>query len=222
MRSNEPTGYDAWYDTTRGRWIGETEFRLLRHLLDPRPGESMLDVGCGTGWFTRRFAALPELRVTGIDSNSEWLAYARGRDARAHYLEGDARSLPFIDASFDRVVSVTALCFIKDWPRALQEIVRVTRARFAIGVLNRTSLLWRDKGRGVGTGAYHGAHSHMRAELRTALDNLPVNNPRLRTAIFVPSGSGIARVTEYVLPNTLPWGGFLVVTGEVTRASITR
>ena len=44
--------YDAWYDTPRGRWIGETEFLLLHRLLEPRSSESLLDAGCGTGWFT--------------------------------------------------------------------------------------------------------------------------------------------------------------------------
>lgn len=212
-----PADYDAWYDTARGRWIGETEFRLLRHLLDPQPGERLLDVGCGTGWFTRHFAAVSELHVTGIDTNSEWLNYARGRDARTQYLEGDACALPFADASFDRVVSVTALCFIQDWALALKEIARVTRTRFAVGVLNRASLLWRDKGRDGGSGAYRGAHWHTLTELRTTLAALPVDNVGFRTAIFMPSGSAIARVVELALPNRLPWGGFLVVTGEITR-----
>lgn len=215
----KPADYDAWYDTARGRWIGETEFRLLHYLLDPQPNERLLDVGCGTGWFTRRFAAVPELCVTGVDPNAEWLAYARGHDARTQYLEGDARTLPFADASFDRVVSVTALCFVADWALALKEIVRVTRTRFAVGVLNRASLLWRNKGRGGGKGAYRGAYWHTRTELRAALAILPVGNVRFHTAIFLPSGSGVARVTEYVLPNALPWGGFLIVTGEITRAS---
>ncbi|WP_294270327.1 class I SAM-dependent methyltransferase [Propionivibrio sp.] len=38
-------------------------------------GGRVLDVGCGTGWFTRRLSALPGMLVTGIDLNAEWLAF---------------------------------------------------------------------------------------------------------------------------------------------------
>lgn len=53
-----PTEYDAWYDNDRGRWIGEVEQRLLVELLSSRAGERVLDAGCGSGWFTRRIAAM--------------------------------------------------------------------------------------------------------------------------------------------------------------------
>jgi protein-L-isoaspartate O-methyltransferase len=44
-----PADYDAWYDTPRGRWIGDTEYALAARLLAPQAGDSLLDVGCGTG-----------------------------------------------------------------------------------------------------------------------------------------------------------------------------
>ena len=64
--------YEAWYHTTRGRWIGDVEFDLLKRMLRLEKGESLLDVGCGTGYFTRRFAAESELRVVGLDPNLTW------------------------------------------------------------------------------------------------------------------------------------------------------
>jgi SAM-dependent methyltransferase len=210
----KPDTYEGWYDTPRGRWVGETEFQLLDYLLDPSPGDSVLDVGCGTGWFTRRFSASPELCVTGIDPNTEWLNYARMLDHKTQYIEGDGCALPFADKSFDRVVSVSALCFINNWQLALQEIIRVTRARFAIGVLNRRSLLWYDKGRDGGKGAYRGAHWHTKEELSAVLNSLNVGNMSFHTAIFMPSGSRAARCIEHVLPSSLSLGGFLVVTGD--------
>ena len=152
----DATAYDAWYDTSRGRWIGTVEFRLLSGLLHAQPGDTLLDVGCGTGWFTRRFAE-DGLRAAGLDSNQDWLAFARAKGPpEIRWIVGDARALPFPDYSFDQVVSVAALCFVDDERRAVAEIVRVARRRFAIGWLNRTSLLYAQKGQGGGSGAYHG------------------------------------------------------------------
>ncbi|MHB8249496.1 MAG: class I SAM-dependent methyltransferase, partial [Acidithiobacillus sp.] len=74
----DAAAYDAWYDTGRGRWVGATEFRLLSKLLRAQPGDTLLDVGCGTGWFTRRFAE-EGLLATGLDANPDWLAFVRAK-----------------------------------------------------------------------------------------------------------------------------------------------
>jgi len=208
-----PAQYDAWYESARGGWIGDTEFRLFTHLLHLQAGRKLLDVGCGTGWFTRRFAALPGLTVTGLDCDFESLVYARTHDVKAAYLQGDAQSLPFADASFDLLVSIAALCFIPNWPSALKEMIRVTRTQFVIGTLNRTSLLWRQKGRDGGSGAYRGAHWHTRDELLSALATLPVTGLRFHSVVFLPNGSCFARFAENVLPSRFCGGALLVVTG---------
>jgi len=70
----KPEQYDAWYRTPRGAWIGDTEFRLLLRLLAPQRGETLLDVGCGTGYFTRRCAREAGLQATGVDPDPQWLA----------------------------------------------------------------------------------------------------------------------------------------------------
>jgi hypothetical protein len=66
------------------------------------------------------------------------------------------RSLPFADRLREQTVAIASLCYIDDWPRAVGKIVRVTRARFAMGLLNRHSPLWRRTGRDRGTGGYAG------------------------------------------------------------------
>lgn len=210
--------YNAWYETPRGRWIGATEFRLLSRLLHLRAGETLLDVGCGTGWFTRQFAHAGIL-VTGIDANPDSLAFARRQGpASIHWIMGDARDLPFEDRSFDRAVSVAALCFVGDERRAVAEIVRVTRQHFAIGWLNRTSLLHRQKGQGAGSGAYQGARWHDSRELLDFFSGLPVRRLAVHSAVFLPSGNGIARSTEHLLPHRLRIGGLIVVSGEIRLA----
>ena len=206
-----PAEYDAWYDTPRGRWIGDTEFALARRMLAARPGETLLDTGCGTGWFTRRFAA-DGLIATGLDPNPEWLAYARAHSGPdTHWIDGDARRLPFADNSFDCVASIAALCFIADERQAVAEILRVTRRRFAIGWLNSTSLLYRQK---AGSGAYRGATWHTAGELRGFFAGLPVKNLSLTSAVFLPGGGPAARTMEGLMPNWLPWGALLIAAGD--------
>jgi SAM-dependent methyltransferase len=207
--------YDGWYKTSRGGWIGEIEYGLMHRLVAPAAGENLLDVGCGTGHFTRRFAC-EGLAVTGIDSDADSLRFAAEHTAGGeHYILGDARALPFPARSFDSCVSITALCFIREQSRALAEMLRVTRRRFAIGLLNRQSLLYRQKGRAGGLGGYRGAHWHTKAEITGLFADLPVTHLKLRTAVFIPSGNRFARFCEQGLPNWLPWGSFLLVAGDV-------
>ena len=206
--------YDAWYQTPRGSWIGEQEYQLLRTMLRPATGLSMIDVGCGTGYFTRRFAA-DGAQVTGVDPDANMLAYAQSqRMADERYLRGDARALPFPAQSFDYCIAVASLCFIQEQTSALAEMVRVTRKRIAIGFLNRNSLLYWQKGRHGGSGAYRGAHWHTPAEVRRLFLDLPVSNLQLRSAIYLPGGNRFARTIENGLYPRILMGGFLVATAD--------
>ena len=211
-----PAEYDAWYRTPRGNWIGETEYHLLREALALPPGASVLDVGCGTGYFTRRLAS-DGFDITGVDSSPEMIRYARSRCvAGKRYLAGDARRLPFPDRHFDFVVAITSLCFIREQEQALAEMVRVTRRRIVLGLLNRHSLLYWQKGRHGGRGAYHGARWHTARAARALLVRAYLHNIDIRSAIYLPSGNGVARTMENVVPQSLFFGGFLLVAGDIT------
>lgn len=211
----DPAAYDAWYDRPRGRWIATVEYRLMMHELGwPEEGH-VLDAGCGTGWFTRRLAMRPGLRVTGVDLSAEALAFARRSDPRSNYLQADVVDLPFSEASFDYVWSMAALCFTSRWRRAVAEVVRVTRRRFAIGMLNRHSLLWREKGRGAGSDSYRGALWLSPDEFRAGFDGLNVRDLRLRSAVYWPSGTPAARCLERCVPGWVPYGGLIVISGGV-------
>ena len=87
-------------------------------LLDPQPGERILDLGCGDGALTERIRSAGCL-VVGVDSSPEqvWAALQRGLDARII----DARELPF-DAEFDAVFSNAALHWIRDPDAALDGV----------------------------------------------------------------------------------------------------
>ncbi|WJW76507.1 class I SAM-dependent methyltransferase [Thiohalobacter sp. IOR34] len=207
----EPGRYEAWYRTPRGRWIAEREFGLMMRLLQPELDRSLLDVGCGTGQFSRRFAAAG-LRVTGLDPAPAMLHHARLLGGGMDYVEGSALALPFNDASFDYCAAVTSLCFVADPGRALAEMWRVARRGVVLGLLNRHSVLYRRK---QGQGGYAGARWDSLAEVRRWCAALsPAPRLRAGTAIFLPAGGALARLAERLLPARLPWGGFLAVVLE--------
>ena len=216
----DPQTYDQWYETPRGRWIGQREISLLLAGLQPRAGESLLDVGCGTGFFTRALASAIGGPVTGVDINREWVAYARGRSTdRISYQVADARALPYGAGTFDLVVSMTALCFVEEERTAMREMVRVARRRVAIGLLNRGSLLWRRKGRAGGRGGYRGARWHTTKEAADLLAGLPVRDVRVQTAIHLPGGGPLARLAEGLWPKWLHTGAFLLVVADTAAAA---
>lgn len=125
----QPERYDAWYESPRGAWIGGIEYGLLDVLLETRDGETVLDVGSGTGYFTRRLAQCGSI----ADIDFPALPHAAGRGGAAN-VAADARRLSLPDRSLDLVVSVTALCFLTDARKALAEMLRVARRRVAPGL----------------------------------------------------------------------------------------
>lgn len=214
-----PGEYDAWYRTPRGRWIGEMEYRLLRKMLVPAPGISVLDVGCGSGYFTRRLAS-EGLDVTGSDVSREMIRYARAHAAAGErYVVADARRLAFASRRFDSCVAIASLCFIREQEHALAEMVRVTRRRIVLGLLNRHSVLYRQKGRHGGRGAYHGAHWHTQREARALLLGVNLQNVEVRFAIYLPGGGTLARSVEAVMPHVFPGGGFLLAAGDIPKSA---
>jgi SAM-dependent methyltransferase len=120
-------------------------FRTLIDLLAPKPGDAILDVGCGAGSLDRLLARRlgSANAITAIDTNpfllseAAALAKAEGLDGLIRFAPGNAETLPFADQSFDCIFSVTVLeeC---DADRALAEMVRVARPGGRVGVVVRS------------------------------------------------------------------------------------
>lgn len=100
-----------------------------------KPGETVLDVACGTGDLTQAFARTAASKVTGLDFTPAMLDHARVKQralapdiaAKVTYIEGDAMALPLPDASVDVVSIAFGIRNVTDSMRALREFARVLR-----------------------------------------------------------------------------------------------
>ena len=210
--------YEAWYASRRGAWIGAHEARLLIRLGAIGQGTHVLDAGCGTGWFARRYAAA-RAQVTGLDYRQDMLRHASSLGGDINYLQGDMRALPFSPGSFDTVSAVTALCFVDDEHAALQEMLRVARHTVVLGLLHRHSLLWWRK---HGRGTYGGARWHTRHDIHRLLTQFPsISHYEIHTILFWPGAPAIGRVLEAIPPLARWFGGFMAVRIVLRQAART-
>jgi ubiquinone/menaquinone biosynthesis C-methylase UbiE len=116
----------------------------LREVLEPRPGERLLEVGPGTGYYSLPAAewVSPGGSLDVLDVQQEMLDHTIGR-AREEGIENiaptlaDARRLPFGEDTFDGAFLVTVLGEIPDQDAALRELRRVVRpgGRIVVGEL---------------------------------------------------------------------------------------
>jgi len=88
----------------------------------------LLEVGCGSGYYSEVFATLLPDRVTytGIDYSAAMIARARAIYPSATFEVADATRLPYADAAFDIVFNGVSLMHILDYPAAIREAARVT------------------------------------------------------------------------------------------------
>lgn len=194
------TRYEDWY-AGPGREADALEKRLLGKLLAQFPAaQTALEVGCGTGHFTR-WLAERGLDVIGIDLSWPMLLEAR-RLQSPPCLRGDAQALPFADQSVDLVVVITTLEFVENPVRTLEEAVRVGRQGLILGVLNRWSLLalqYRASGKPLWREAHFFSVGDLTRLVRRAAGE-HLRSVRWRTTLWpIP----------YLPDAPLPWGGFI-------------
>jgi ubiquinone/menaquinone biosynthesis C-methylase UbiE len=115
---------ELWWDDTFTEFLAET--------LRPRPGNRILDVGCGEGQAEVSIGRLQvsQMRLVGVDLVPAKAAAARRETAshnqRVRFAAGDACRLPFRDGAFDATFCVAVLQYVGDLDAAITEIARVT------------------------------------------------------------------------------------------------
>ena len=122
-------GESAAYERFMGQWSRRLAPSLVT-FAGVRDGETVLDIGSGTGALAFAIAAAaPAARITGVDPAAPYVAFAQSKvtNDRVRFVVGDAQALQLPDRSFDRVLSLLVMNFIPDHTKALHEMIRVTR-----------------------------------------------------------------------------------------------
>ncbi len=192
--------YESWRATSLGAATEALEQRLILDLLGSLEGAHILDVGCGDGALVCA-AASRGAEATGVDSDPAMLAAARTRADKdgitAAFLEGRIERLPFPDAAFDVVASITVLCFVPDASAAVREMARLLRpgGRLVLGELGRWSLwavIRRVRG-WLGSATWKAAHFRIASELRALATQAGLSVAAIRGAAYYPPVGLFAR-----------------------------
>jgi len=121
-------GYDALH--------GEEQLRKLTAIAqNVQPQGRLLDVGCGTGISTDFFS--DQCDCTGIDPSAGLIG--QNKNEKASFVIGQAEAMPFDDAEFDVVISLTAIQNFDDISKGLEEMKRVGKNTFVLTWLKKSA-----------------------------------------------------------------------------------
>lgn len=126
--------FDQWAENGRDMGMEEGHGDVVRQVIEQleiRPGEKILDLGCGNGWATRLLAQKSAgVQAIGVDASPRMIARAEELHSltiRARYEHGSFEALDFKDGMFDRLFSMEALYYASDLQQALSEAFRVLK-----------------------------------------------------------------------------------------------
>ncbi len=141
--------YDSWYAGRRGAMYNRLEKKAIIRFLPPHVrGEKLLEVGCGTGHWSRFFSEYG-FEVTGVDVSQHMIDIAKSKNiSDASFQVADGHSLPFAEGTFDITAAITTLEFVRDAKEVVREMVRCTRkpaGKLLIGTLNVLARLNRNR-----------------------------------------------------------------------------
>jgi len=127
---------ENYFGDYRDFWWNRNFLDMTAKRLELNTFNSMLDVGCGTGHWTRTLAPYLDqnAHITAVDSDPRWFKdnkelsdFFLNRSQKFELKEGDAQNLPFPDDSFDLVTCQTVLIHVPLPEKAIREMKRVLR-----------------------------------------------------------------------------------------------
>lgn len=134
--------YDAWYNSQYNKSAVYHQSQLLLNLLKPESGDSIIDIGCGTGETLKMLSARQGLQLTGLDPSPYMLDFACQKNGdRVDLHRGFAEDLPFDDNSFNHACLITTLEYVSDPQKAIEEAARVAKDRLFIAVMNSYAII---------------------------------------------------------------------------------
>jgi len=212
-RSEVVEGYEDWYATPYGRLVDRLENGLIaERLAELPPGSSLLEIGCGTGWFGRALVRRG-MRVTGLDPSAAMLAHAR---TRLPVVRGDAQRLPFPDRAFDAALLVGVLDFVPDPTSVLREARRVVRHKVVVLALASGSWLGlrrRLRGR-MGHPIFGAARFYSRARLLELAHASGAQPEQVAGALLLPPAlsARLPALESWLGRRSLPGAGIVAFT----------
>ena len=205
--------YEEYYETKYKR-ADSLERRLLTKLLGKfKNATNLLEIGCGTGHFTRWMDGT-ELECYGVDISISMLKEAKKLWINGCLLQGEGSRLPFKDKSVDIVAYVTSFEFMPDAATALEEAVRVAKKGVILGLMNKNSTAtMRKKSRSIMSKNlfYEKAHFYSINDIKKTLDKSFSGNH----AITFWSTTVFPRVFGDLESSLFPFGAFLGIAIEL-------
>jgi ubiquinone/menaquinone biosynthesis C-methylase UbiE len=151
--------FNQWAEAGKGEEMEHHHISITRQtlaLMRLKPGDKVLDLGCGAGWASRLLAQMVGVgerpgQVVGLDVSDEMIRRARAPSAQFDnllFVVGSATQIPWEENFFDKVLSVESFYYYADQDRALDELFRVLAPKGELYILinlykdNHYSLRW--------------------------------------------------------------------------------
>ena len=192
--------YDSWHASRRGAMYDRLEKKLIAEFLPAATeGKRLLEIGCGTGHWSRFFSQCG-FEVTGLDVSERMIDIALQKGIpNISFHMADGHFLPFEDCTFDLTTAITTLEFVRDADVVLREKIRCTRkpGRILVGMLNGLSKVNRQRQvRGRPENPYAAARLFSPAELREFLE--PYGQVEITVGALVPAQDWLIPLAPWI------------------------